>query len=173
MNYIKAEITGDWDSTTLTECDAAGNEVAEIEAERLSLRVVAGEWQDGAPELDEPITAGVPMDGGIRDGGEMSAFVRLLSSPDVDTPVFPGRLEIRTPQGTLVVENADPDFSFANTHVYYSGQVTNNVLTEVTGAVLRVYAEVDYDSNTQVVRLYLFRHGHWLHSNEVDDIVLI
>src|SRR5437764_1254038 len=104
MNQMVFNTQGDWDTTTLF------NNNEEVMAAQLFVELKAGRDEFGNPDR-----------GGIGNGGEMTAIVRPQDDPQSEVGIFPGRLEMKFPGHTLVIENTHPTFAFEFTRVWYNG----------------------------------------------------
>lgn len=142
MNDVLFTTGGDWDSTTLH------NQGQEVLAAQLFVELHTGRNEDGEP-----------VNGGIENGGEMSAILRTQDDPDREEGIFPGRLELRFPGHTLVVENTHPAFAFEFTRVTYNGR-------DVTGSVLDLYADINAVDNVVKAYITLYK-DRWFGADEV------
>lgn len=141
MNNMIFKTGGDWDSTSLF------NNNQEVSAAELFVELHAGR-DDGDPAR-----------GGVNDGGEMTAIVRLQENPDQEQGIFPGRLEMTFPGHQIVVENMHPGFAFEMTRVWYNGRdVTNNIVD--------LYVDINAIDNDVKAYITLYK-AHWLSADEV------
>lgn len=105
---------GDWDSTTLH------NNGFELAAQQLLVEIRAGR-----DEFDEPI------DGGIWEGCDMTAFVRPMDNPQVPFDALPGRITLRFPFHEVVVENITPFVDARGTRVFLDGRDVSDQLVDL------------------------------------------
>jgi hypothetical protein len=105
---------GDWDSTTLH------NNGFELAAQQLLLEIRAGR-----DEFDEPI------DGGIWEGCDMTAFVRPMDNPDAPFDALPGRITLRFPFHEVIVENITPFVDPRGTRVFLDGRDVSDQLVDL------------------------------------------
>lgn len=113
FNNVVFTTKGDWDSTTLTNNDE------EVRANRLFVQF--------QQQIDRK---------GNRGEGELTAIINTENEPDVDTGIFPGTLTIDVPNHKIEIQNTDPHFAFASTHVIYQE-------IEVTESLSEFHLEVD------------------------------
>ena len=112
MNDLVFRTGGDWDSTTLFE---SGNEVA---ADRLYVELRAGRNDNGDP-----------MNGGVQDGSDFTAYVAPSDNPEQPWDVFPGRLMLVFPEYQVVLENTHPEGDLNYLHIWLNNdEITNKVV---------------------------------------------
>lgn len=162
MNNAVLNATGDWDTTSLYNNDQ------EVSALEFHLEINAGQG-DGYGNVSG---------GGIVAGSEIVAYVREVDTPSEQFPIFPGRIEMTTPNGQVIVENNSvagvnaPDA----TTVFYQGAATNGQMFNVTRGVISLLVNINYDTNIQEVRLSLYKHHtfSWLWgSDEIYNVTLL
>lgn len=148
MNHLVFQTGGDWDSTTLF---ANGEEFF---AAQLFVEVVAGrdEW-------------GEASNGGIYNGGTITAIVRPQENPNEEIGIFPGRLELTFPGHSLIIENDHPGFAFEMTRVWFDGHDVTNVVLDI---------HVDINAIEDIVRGYITLYrSHWIVRDEIATYNLI
>lgn len=142
MNNVVFNTGGDWDSTTLF------NNGMEVMAAQLFVELHAGRDWNGMPDR-----------GGVYDGGDIAAIIRLQDNPDAEIGIFPGRLEMRFPGHDLLIENMHPGFQFEFTRIVYNGQ-------DVTRNVVDIYVDINAVDNVVQAYITLYK-AHWFGSDEV------
>ncbi|MCX6379453.1 MAG: hypothetical protein NT023_08235 [Armatimonadetes bacterium] len=148
MNHLVFQTGGDWDSTTLF---ANGEEFL---AAQLFVEVVAGrdEWGEAG-------------NGGIYNGGTITAIVRPQDNPNEEIGIFPGRLELTFPGHSLIIENDHPGFAFEMTRVWFDGHDVTNVVLDI---------HVDINAIEDIVRGYITLYrSHWIVRDEIATYNLI
>ena len=162
MNNATCTATGDWNTTTLI------NNGEEVQALQLYIEINAGQ-SNGYGDTNG---------GGMFADSSITAYVREMDSPGDQFPIFPGKIEIDTPNGVISIENEHiagvdaPD----QTRVFYNGPVTNNQLFDVTNGVVSIFVNIDFDANIQQVKLVLYKHHTFSFvwgSDEISDITLL
>lgn len=108
---------------------------------------------------------GNPTQGGVQLGGEITAYVETQATPDQQTPIFPGRLVLRTPNHEVVIENKSPQFLFETTLVWLDQR-------DVTENVLQVHFDIDAVNNNVQGFITLYK-AHFLSADEVATITLL
>lgn len=148
MEDIVFSTGGDWDSTSLY------NRGQEILAAQLCVDLTAG--RDDFGEIAR---------GGISAGGEITAFIRTQAEPDLQMPIFPGKLTLKFPKHVLEIENTYPQFLFEGTRVGFDHEDVSNQVTEI---------KVNIDAENNIVQAYLtLFKPHMLAADEVATYTLI
>jgi hypothetical protein len=148
MNEMTFQTGGDWSSTTLY------NNGVEVLAAELLVEVRAGR-----DEYDNPIR------GGIYDGTDLTAYVRLQDNPDAPIDILPGKLTLTFPGHEIVLENYHPMVEPEATRVWYNGQ-------EVTSRLVDVY--VDVNAQDDIVKAFVSVYKpHWISTDEVITYTIV
>ncbi len=142
MNNVEFRTGGDWDTTTLF------NNGEEVLATQLFVELHCGRDQWGNP-----------ADGGVGNGGELTAIVRLQEDPNREVGIFPGRLEMIFPRHNLTMENTHPGFAFEFTRIWYNGH-------DVTDDVVDLMVNIDAVNNQVQAYITVYR-SHWIAQDEV------
>jgi len=137
---------GTWDNTNLVN-----NGTDEIDAARLFIHLIT----DGRH--------------GVRNGGEITAYVTTQDALDQQVGLIPGRFEadIHSPacgENNIVIENYDPTAEFRALQVTFNG-------LDVTDTVHELYLEVDYPQN--IVSGYLRLVKRHLLGDGLDTVNLL
>ncbi len=148
MNDMIFQTGGDWSSTTLY------NNGVEVLAAELFVEVRAGR-----DEYDNPVQ------GGIYDGTDLTAYVRPQDNPDAPIDILPGKLTLTFPDHEIVLENYHPLMDPQTTRVWYNGQ-------DVTNRVVDVY--VDVNALEDVVKAFVSVYKpHWISTDEVITYTIV
>lgn len=149
MNDFLLRCPGTWEGTTLT------NGGLEVPAAELYLML-----QTGRNEFGEPVP------GGVNLGGDSEAFYRLSEYPDVQQGIFPGRIVLQLPGGSMSIENWNPMGPVMEAmQVFYNGHlITQNLLD------LELNINADANIMSCFVRIY---QPNWLIGDEIVEYNLI
>ena len=148
QNNVVFRTGGDWDSTFLY------NNGEEVFASHLFI-----ELQAGRDEFDNPDR------GGVHNGGELTAWVRLQEAPDDEIGIFPGRVTLEFPRHELVIENTHPGFAFEYTRVHFDQRdVTDQVID------LRVNIDSVRDECEAFITVY---KDHFIAADEVATYTIL
>jgi hypothetical protein len=141
MNYFIFNTGGDWDTTTLY------NNGQEFQADKLFIQLNTARDFDGSPTR-----------GGLRNGGNMSAYVLPMGQSD-EFAIFPGKIDIEVPTHKITIENTSPMFAIEFTRVWLDN-------AEVTDQVVDIEVIVDAIQN-QVSGYITVYKPHFLGADEV------
>ncbi len=148
MNEMIFQTGGEWDSTTLY------NNGVEVSALQLFVELRAGrdDW-------------GNPVQGGIYDGTELTAYIRPQDSPEYPVDILPGRLTLTFPGHEVVLENYHPMVELDATQVYYNGQ-------NITDRVIDVY--IDINAQDDIVKAFVTLYkSHFFRTDEVITYTIV
>jgi hypothetical protein len=148
MTYFIFNTGGDWDSTTLF---LNGQE---FQASRLYLQLTTGRNDYGEP-----------CRGGLRNGGDMTAYVMPQDDSQGEYAIFPGRIDLEFPMHKLTVENASPQFAIEFTRVMMDNE-------DITDRIVDLQVDIDAVANNATAYLSLYR-PHLLGADEVASFNLI
>lgn len=147
MNYFIFSTGGDWDSTTLY---LDGNEFL---ASKLFIELGTGRDEFGEPRR-----------GGLRNGGEMSAYVTPQSG-DAPYAIFPGKIDLEFPTHRVTIENNSPQFAIEFTQVYLDNE-------EITDRIMDLQINIDPVENVASAFLTQYK-PHFLGADEIASYNLI
>ena len=111
------------------------------------------EIRAGRDEFDEP------MDGGIWEGCDMTAFVSPMENPDAPFDALPGRVTLRFPFHEVIVENLTPFVDARGTRVFLDGRDVSDQLVDLV-----VNIDAGNDMVEAVISVY---RNRFLFSDEV------
>jgi hypothetical protein len=142
MNYFIFNTGGDWDSTTLY------NNGQEFLANQLYIKLETSRDYDGRP-----------MRGGLRNGGDASAYAVSQDDSVGQYAIFPGKIDLEVPTHKVTIENTSPMFAIEFTRVWLDS-------VEVTEQVTDIEVNVDAVNN-QVSGYITVYKPHFLGADEV------
>lgn len=141
MNEVVFQTQGEWATTTLY------NNSEEVAAAQLFIELQAGRDEYGNPDR-----------GGIYDGTDLTAIVRLSDDPDTPIDLLPGCVTLNFPGHTILLENYHPMVELDATRVTYNGN-------DVTNRIVDLY--VDVNAVDDVVKAYITIYkAHWIATDE-------
>ncbi len=148
MTYFIFNTGGDWDSTTLF---LNGQE---FPAARLFIELATGRNEFGDP-----------CRGGLRNGGDMSAYVLPQDDTQGQYAMFPGRIDLEFPLHKVTIENPSPQFAIEFTRVTMDNE-------DITDRIVDLQVDIDAVEDRATAYLSLYR-PHLLGADEVASFNLI
>ena len=143
MRIWKLELTGNWDTTVL--------------------------YRDGVQVDAGGLLIEINADGGIANGGDLTAYVLAPDNPDQQVPIFPGRFEVVTQKGAFLIENEHPDVDFAFTRIWHHDPSTGGAQQEITTALHKL--QITVNPPTEASAWIEFQKAHFL-SKEIVTVTL-
>jgi hypothetical protein len=148
MNYFIFNTGGDWDSTTLF-----------LDGQEFPASQLYVELTTGRDEFGEPCR------GGLRNGGDMTAYVQPQDENASQFAIFPGKIDLEFPIHKVTVENPSPQFAIEFTRVVMDGE-------DITDKIIDLQINIDAVANQASASLSLYR-PHLLGADEVATFNLI
>jgi hypothetical protein len=125
MNYFIFNTGGDWDSTTLY------NNGEEFQAAKLFIQLTVNRDYNGRP-----------IRGGLRNGGELTAYVLPQDDNAGEFAIFPGKIDLEVPTHKVTIENTSPQFAIEFTRIWLDGNEVTEEVTDIEVTVDAVNNEV-------------------------------
>lgn len=148
MTDLVFRTQGDWDSTTLFEGGV------EVLADRMLIELRSG--RDGN---------GDPINGGLRNGGEFTAYVAPSESPDQPWDIFPGRISMEFPDYQVILENTHPEGDLNYLKVWMNGE-------EIGNRVIDLVVDIDAPGDSASAFVTVFKNHLFVRDEIITHTIL-